>query len=447
MKKKALTLAFATLFSLGTGLKSSLAVENNQLQDLTELSLEELMNIEITSVSKKAEKFSQAPAAIYVITSEDIKRSGATSLPELLRMVPGVEVARINSNAWAISVRGFNGRFANKLLVLIDGRSVYTPTFSGVFWDEQDLLLEDIERIEVIRGPGGTLWGANAVNGVINIITKKAKDTQGFFSTVTYGNIEKPTVGMRFGSKLGKDLYYRVYGKYFKRDSFEDIYGNDAGDEWEVGRGGFRADYSKGKDSFMVEGNVYKGETGENLNISSRLYPKTDDLQGGNLLCRWARKFSEKSDISLQMYYDHVERSQEYQMPSVTGGLQKETFKMKLQTYDLDFQHRFFLGDKNEIVWGTGVRLIKDKYQNTPHLAILPDSKWMHIYSGFVQDEIHLIPEKFSLILGSKFEHNSFTGFEYQPNLRLLYFPKKEHTIWAAISRAVRAVITSKAPI
>jgi iron complex outermembrane receptor protein len=272
-------------------------------RDLTALSLEELMNIEVTSVSKKEQKLSQAAAAVYVITQEDIRRSGATSIAEALRMAPGVQVARMNGSKWAISARGFNGRFANKLLVLIDGRSVYTPLFSGVYWDVQDTLLEDIDRIEVIRGPGATMWGANAVNGVINIITKAASQTQGGLVSAGGGTEERGFGGLRYGGPLGPNSHYRLYAKYSKRNHLWTESGLGAPDEWDALRGGFRMDLNLSRhDSLTLQGDLYRNQEAQRLDLVSLSPPFRRSLRddykpaGGNVLGRWRHswKGSEK---------------------------------------------------------------------------------------------------------------------------------------------------------
>ena len=399
---------------------------------LKSLEIEELLRVEVTSVAKKAQKLSEAPAAIFVITREDIRRSGATSIPEALRMVPGLEVAQIDANKWAITSRGFNGRFANKLLVLIDGRSVYTPLFSGVYWDVQDSLLEDLERIEVIRGPGATLWGANAVNGVINIITKQAKDTQGSLVTGGFGTEERGFGGVRYGKKLGDDTYYRVYAKYFDRDSRVYASNHDASDEWDVKRAGFRVDrQGAGGDSLTLQGDYYDGETGERV-MTKSLDPTDppgfdadNDISGGNVVSRWKHTISDTSEMILQLYYDRTERK---------SAILEQTH----DTIDIDCQHQFVLGERQEIVWGVGYRFTSDDLGSTFYTSYSPDSRNDNLYSGFLQDDITIAENKLHLTLGSKFEYNEYTNFEIQPNARLMWTPKEQHSIWAAVSRAVR---------
>ncbi len=399
---------------------------------LTLMSLEELMNIEITSVSKKPQALSDAAAAIFVITQEDIRRSGISNIPEALRMVPGLQVARIDSNKWAVSSRGFNDFFANKLLVLIDGRSVYTPLFSGVFWDVQDVLLEDVDRIEVIRGPGAALWGANAVNGVINIITKNAKETQGGLLTSTYGKEEKGIGGMRYGGNIGEDSYYRIYGKYFNRDAYVDEKGDTTADDWHASRGGFRIDSTlSDQDTLTVQSDIYEGKSGLTFLSPSvekpySQYIDTDEqVSGAHILSRWKKIFSESSDLALQLYYDWNQR-------------ESLMFHENRHTFDIDFQHHYQLGSRQDFLWGLGYRFSGDDIENSFMYSFDPSNRDDHLFNGFIQDEISLIDEQLKLTLGSKFEQNDYSGFEIQPNARLSWTPHANHTFWASISRAVR---------
>jgi len=395
--------------------------------DLTELAIEDLMNVEVTSASKKAEKLSEAAAAIFVITQEDIRRSGATSIPEVLRMVPGVQVARRDANKWAVSARGFNDQFANKLLVLMDGRTVYTPLFSGVFWDVQDTMLEDIDRIEVIRGPGGTLWGANAVNGVINIITKKAEDTQGTLVTTTLGTEEKGLVGVRHGGVLGDSGHYRTYAKWFDRDD-----SSGGWDRWEMARAGFRADWDLGeRDTLTAQGDYYDGRVGERGTRTFLTPPFSETLDakqgvsGGNVLLRWKRELCEDSDLSVQLYYDHTDRS-------------RPLLSDEHDTFDLDFQHRFAVGDGHDVVWGIGYRLIDSETDGSFTFSLDPPNETRSLVSAFIQDEISLVPNRLDLTVGSKFEHHHCTGVEVQPSARVAWRPSDDAAVWTAVSRAVR---------
>jgi iron complex outermembrane recepter protein len=423
--------AIAIFVSLGAVAPAAFAGEE-PTPELFELDVEDLMNVKVTSVSKKLETYFDAPSAITVITQEDIRRSGLTSIPELLRLVPGLQVARINGSKWAISARGFNDEFANKLLVLIDGRTVYTPAFSGVHWDVQDVLLEDIERIEVIRGPGATLWGANAVNGVINVITKSARDTQGGLVTAAGGTEERASGGARYGGQIGRNAYYRVYLKYFDRDGFEDRSGNDTPDDWHQARGGFRLDWARAEgESLRLQGDLYGGHSGQ-IVARSRLEPpfsllEEDDLDvgGGNLLARWERALSTTSSIAVQGYYD---RTQRY-------GVQLDETR---DVIDVEAQHRFRIGVPNEVVWGLGYRHTGDRFRNEFDVQFVPRRRHDDLFAGFVQIERVLVPERLKLTAGTKLEHNDYTGFEVQPSARVSWTPHAGHAVWAAVSRAVR---------
>jgi iron complex outermembrane receptor protein len=389
--------------------------------------------MQVTSVSKRSQKVADAAAAVFVITQEDIRRSGATSIPDALRMVPGLEVAQIDQNKWAIGSRGFNGRFDNKLLVLIDGRSVYTPLFSGVYWNVQDVVLEDVDRIEVIRGPGATLWGANAVDGVINIITKSAKATQGGLVSAGAGSQEATAETVRYGSKVKDNTFYRVYGKYYDWYPSIDTAGTTASDGWHALRGGFRVDSNvTTRDSFTVQGDIYHDNFGETLTVPSltsptlwSTYPNNGYETGGDLLGRWNHSFS-RSSTSLQMYYDRTNIAD----PTVFGDHES--------VYDIDFQHDIHLGESQELVWGLGYRSIRDTNGSSFTVALLPDHSNLNQYSAFVQDEVNLLDNRMHVTVGSKFEHNPFTGFEFEPNVRVLGTLTKQQSVWAAVSRAVR---------
>ncbi|HTT08653.1 MAG TPA: TonB-dependent receptor [Gammaproteobacteria bacterium] len=401
--------------------------------DLSRMSIEDLANIQVTSVSKRPEPLSNAAASIYVITGDDIRRAGATSLPEALRLAPNLEVAQKNAHDWAITARGFNTDLANKLLVLIDGRTVYTPLFSGVFWDRQDYLLEDIDRIEVISGPGSTLWGANAVNGVINIITKSAKDTQGAYLEGGGGSELQGFGGGRYGAKLAPDVYIRGYGKYFDRDNEVLTNGKNASDSWNMGQGGFRLDAEVSpQNNLTLQGDYYDGD--ENLATGGDA-----GVSGNNILGRWSHTFSSGSDMSLQFYYDRTHLS-DPTPASVAGPLvlaPPGVLKDDLDTYDVDFQHRLHLGDRNSIVWGLGYRFTSDVVGNSPGLAFIPPVLEHDLFSGFVQDEIALW-DSLTFTLGTKVEHNDYTGFEFEPSARLAWTFAERQTLWAAVSRAVR---------
>jgi iron complex outermembrane receptor protein len=399
---------------------------------LKKLSVEELVDIDVTSVSKYPEKFSEAAAAVAVLTSEDIERSGVTNIPDALRLVPGLDVAQVDAHTWAISSRGFNDIFADKLLVLIDGRTVYTPLFSGVFWDLQDTLLADIDRIEVVRGPGATLWGANAVNGVINIITKSARDTQGFLVSTGGGTEDRDFVNVRYGVKIDDDTFARVYVKYFDRDSSVLPDGTDAHDAWDMFRGGFRLDSEpSNENSFTLQGDIYTGNEDEVYSIPTTTPPfattvaSTDQVSGGNLLGRWTHTFAPDSQLTLQAYYDRTEQ-------------ETPIFGEKRDTGDVDLQDRFDWGDRQKIIWGAGFRVTHTNIKNSLNVSFFPSDRTLTLYNAFVQDEISIVPDRLHLTIGSKFEHNDFTGFEIQPSARALWTPGHAQTIWGSISRAVR---------
>jgi iron complex outermembrane recepter protein len=404
--------------------------ESGDESDFVTLGLEDLMNLTVTSVSRRSQLVSDAAAAVFVISQEDIRRSGATSIAEALRMVPGLEVARIDANKWAITSRGFNSRFANTLLVLFDGRTVYTQLFSGVFWDRQDTMLEDIDRIEVIRGPGAALWGANAVNGVINIITRSSEDSLGGLVTAGGGTKEQAFGALRYGGQIGADSTLRFYGKYTKRAGDDDTSGRDAYNGWNALRGGFRFDAEpSAQNSLTLQGDVFRErlqETYTDLVPSQENVNHTTPVFGANLLSRWKHTFSDTADLALQLYYDRTD---------TTLAVVDE----KRNTFDIDFQNRFALTGSQEIIWGSGFRYSQDSI-TTPSsaLSLPPARQSTHLFSWFLQDDITLVRDRAHLILGSKFEVNSYTGFEVQPNARLIWTPNRRHTVWGAVSRAVR---------
>jgi iron complex outermembrane receptor protein len=431
MKK---TLFFAVILSCMSPLSwaNSDALQAKQ-KDVTELDMADLLKVQVTSVSKKAQALSDAPAAVFVISNEDIKRSGVTAVPEALRLAPGIDVARINSSKWAITARGFNGSAANKLLVLIDGRSVYTPGFSGVYWDAQDVLLEDVDRIEVIRGPGATLWGSNAVNGVINIITKRAEDTQGGLLTAGGGTRETGFGAMRYGKQLGEDSYGRVYMKGFQRDNFQSPNGNDnAGDSWNKQQGGFRVDSRlSNQDDLTVQGDLYRTNFNQALIIPSLSPPfqlgvndKASNA-GWNLTSRLKHRLSTTAEYTLQVYYDHTQRNEAF-------------IQQSLDTFDVDFQNSFKLSERQNTIWGLDYRVNMDKFSNNTLITLNPYSRNTQLFSAFVQDEMTLIEEALWFTVGSKFEHNDYTGFEGQPTARLMWAPSPRQRIWTSVSRAVR---------
>jgi iron complex outermembrane receptor protein len=388
---------------------------------LKKLSVEELMNVVVTSVSRRAEPLAHAASAIQVVTQDDIRRSGATSLPEALRLASNLQVAQIDSRQWAISARGFNSSTANKLLVLIDGRSVYTPLYSGVFWDVQDVALTDIDRIEVISGPGSTLWGANAVNGVINVITRRPQDTQGLVIAGGGGTGLRGFGSARYGGTVGEKVRYRVYGKGFDRDATALPTGLNATDDWQMGQGGFRVDWESSESNhFTLQGDAYGGQMGQPTG-------KDVAVNGGNVLGRWSRTLSATSDIRLRLYFDRTHRD----IPGVLGE--------DLNTYDVELQHRMLLGRRHNLVWGANYRHLVDHVRNTAALAFLPAHDVDHRWGGFIQDEIMLVPERLTVALGAKVEHNEFIGVEIQPSGRVNWRLGRTGTLWGAVSRALRA--------
>lgn len=393
------------------------------------------LEMEVTTVSRQKSTIGRSPAAVFVITNDMIRRSGVRSIPEALRLAPGVQVARLDANKWAISIRGFNGRFANKLLVQIDGRSVYTPLFAGVFWDVQDVLLEDIDRIEVIRGPGATVWGANAVNGVINIITKSTEDTQGSYFHAGAGTEERGFSAARYGGRLSDDATFRLYGKWFERDT-GGAPNDNAHDDWRQARGGFRVDWTPTcVDRITLQGDYYDGSSGQRNFYAEptmppafvRIQDDDFDVSGGNILARWTHELDAESDWSLQMYYDRTERA-----------LVQSPFSEDRDTFDIDFQYRVPLGIDHKLIMGAGYRITADSITNSPTIAFNPRERSANLFSYFIQDEITLVDELLFLTGGSKFQHNDFTGFEMQPTVRLLWTPTERHSIWGAVSHAVR---------
>jgi iron complex outermembrane recepter protein len=400
---------------------------------LKQFSLEELMDVKVTMVSRREESLFTSPAAVHVVTADDIRALGSTTVPDLLRVVPGLQVAQIQSANWAISSRGFADSFANKLLVMIDGRSVYTPLYSGVFWEVQDTLLQDLDRIEVVRGPGGTLWGANAVNGIINIRTKSARDTQGMLLTAGGGTETQVLTGARYGFQLSEQAWMRVYGQFRDHDRSVAIQEASPADEWHNGRGGFRLDWEPGgRNLITLSADIYNGEIGasqeERFPVPPYVFFWREDrveTSGGNVLGRWTHDFSDTAQFVAQTYYDRTTR--DFWVLNETRN-----------TWDVDLQHRFRLGTRHDISFGAAYRYSEDRVANSFQLAFDPVQRGISLYSGFVQDEIQLWPDRLKLTIGSKLERNDFTGWEVQPSARLAWTPSTRHTFWASVSRAVR---------
>jgi iron complex outermembrane receptor protein len=400
------------------GLAPAFSVAAGGPQELASLSLEQLSDIVVTSVSRQEERLSGVAASIFIISSNDIMRTGARSLPEVLRLAPNLQVARVDARNYAITARGFNNPFANKLLVLIDGRSIYSPLFSGVFWDAQDTLMSDIERIEVISGPGATIYGSNAVNGVINVITKSAKDTQGGFAGVAGGADDRSAV-LRYGAKAPGGGYLRAYAKAVEFDDTENERGASVHTGMRRNQAGFRADWDLDRSGVTLLGDAYEG----------RLHQAgTRDIfiSGANLNGALNATLEGGSDLRLQLILDHTERNQ------------PNAFVERLDTVDLQLQHNLLLAERHRIAWGAGYRRSADQIDNGPFFGFLPGRLNMHWGSAFVQDEIVLSPT-FKATLGFKAEHNNYTGVEYLPNLRLAWEPDASGLVWGSLARSVRA--------
>jgi iron complex outermembrane recepter protein len=399
-------------------------------QDPTWLSLEELMTIEVSSAAKRPQRLADASTAIYAIGREEIRRSGATNLPELLRTVPGVQVSRIDASRYAVSIRGFSNRYSGKLLVLQDGRSLYNPLFSGTYWEAQDVLLEDVERVEVIRGSGGTLWGANAVNGVINIITRHSRDTEGTYVEAKAGELESG-VAIRHGSALGESGHFRAYAKLDKNGALDADNGKTAHDETDQKRAGFRADLSvNAQDQITVQGDVYDRKADQSVlkmserTLSTSFVPDTAKLKGANVLARWEHQTSADSNWHLQAYLDHAQLDDTIQSQDV-------------DTLDIEWQQRLKINEVHDLTWGLGVRRVEESLKGGFTVSSIPENNNNTLYSGFVQDEIQLKPDLL-VTLGTKLEHNDNTGFEAQPSARVLWKATPTDNFWAAVSRAVQ---------
>jgi iron complex outermembrane receptor protein len=407
--------------------------ENTQQQiPLKQMTLTELGEVEVTTVTKEPEEAWRTPAAVYVITQADIERSGATNIPEALRLAPGVEVAQINSNRWAIGIRGFGGRFSRDVLVLIDGRSVYSTLLAGTYWEAQNLPLQDVDRIEVVRGPGGTIWGPNAVNGVINIITKSSTDTHGDMVSAGGGNVDQGSFVARHGASPGKNFDYRIYGMGFVRGPEFHVNGDNY-DRWRDIQGGFRADFTRSnRDRYMVQGELYTEGVGEDVTAATYSPPYSQTLDGtapvsgGNLTGRWHRIQGAGKDMQLEAYYDWTKRNE-------------PNFAESRNTFDLDFLHRFPLPAREQLSWGFGVRFSKATDPTIiSGLYFLPMTRTDELYSGFVRDEIGLVRNRLSLTLGTKLLKTNYTGLELQPTARLLWTPSTGQSLWAAFTHAVR---------
>jgi iron complex outermembrane receptor protein len=401
-------------------------------KDLASKSLEDLMSIDVTSVSKKEQKLSRTAAAVFVITQDDIRRSGATNIPDLLRMVPGMDVAQISANTWAISARGLNGEFSHELLVLLDGRKVYSPTTGGVFWDVLDVPLEDIERIEVIRGPGGSVWGANAVNGVVNIITRKASETRGKMIVAGGGNLDQGFGTAQQGGSFGTNIDYRVYTKYFNQYHMPGLTGQNGADGWHALHGGFRMDSTPStKDTLAFQGDLYTGRDG----VPSTYLPSITspaavnvnletNLSGGFIQSVWNHVYSTRSDTSLQISFDRSKR--------------EDALGEARNTVSVDFQHHIAWGGRQDFVWGLGYLYTSSQTTGTLSITLHPADLNTQLFSSFIQDEIAIVKDRVYLTAGAKLEHNYFTGLVLMPMSRVTWTPNNRHMLWAAISHVQR---------
>lgn len=414
---------------------SSARADNADIDKLLDTPIAELTEMEVTSVSKRSEKASEAAAAIYVITNEDIRRSGMNSLPEVLRLAPGIQVSRINSGWWAITSRGNASGFGNKLLVLIDGRSIYNPLFSGVLWEEQSTPLEDIERIEVIRGPGSTLYGANAVNGVINVITKSAKDTQGALVRAGGGSYENFNGLARVGSKVGDNAYFRAFLDNTRQGQSHLYSSEDNYDDYSITRGGFKynAENAAGNRTYSVQSDVYNGDRNlpftrvPAVNVAG-FTNRTDthDLYGGNIVGKYGIKLDSGSDIDLQVYYDFTGRS-------------ADIYGHKIHTLDFDGQQTIDLSQNHQFIWGLGYRFVYGDWDQSDIANYTSnDIVTNKLFSAFAQDKIQILPDELFITIGSKIEHNDYTGIEIQPNARVTWLPTADQTVWGSVAKAVR---------
>ncbi|MEP6537104.1 MAG: TonB-dependent receptor [Bryobacteraceae bacterium] len=419
------------LWLLAFAVAPASAGQNDPIE-LKKLTLEELSQIEVTTPSKAPVKAFQTPVAVYVITREQIRHSGATSIPEALRLAPGVEVARIDANKWSIGIRGFGTRFSRGVLVLMDGRTVYSTLLAGTYWEVQDTLMNDIDRIEVIRGPGGTIWGPNAVNGVINIITRSSKDTLGMIVSAGGGNEEQAFVNFRYGGSNGRKLNYRIYGKSFTRGP--DYHPDQRNfDDWRSVQTGFRMDWQRDdRNTVTFQGDLYKEDAGQRVQAISytapysRVVDANADISGGNLMARWTRTVHEGNDIQVQTYYDRTNRHE-------------ANFGERRNTFDVDFLQRLKVPGRQQVSWGLGVRFsLANNEQVVSGLSFLPADRTDYLATAFLQDEISLVENKLSLTVGTKLLRTNFTGVLPEPSARLVWTPTMKQSVWLAYTHSLR---------
>jgi len=409
-----------------------LPARSEQPTDVTQNSIEDLMRTKISSVSKREEQVLDTPAAVYVVTREELRSTGARNIPDALRLVPGMDVNQIDASTFDVGIRGFDERFSNKMLVMIDGRSLYSPIFGGIYWDSINLDMDDIDRIEVIRGPGGSLWGTNAVNGTVNIITRSSQGTQGILLTDRSSSDTPMSLTARYGGQMGKFGTYRIFSKYADAFGTQDQTGHWAGDAWHLLQGGFRSDLKlREHDALMLEGSIYSGSFGEPLTKPLLVAPFAatvggiNSVSGGAALARWTHGYIDGQETQVQLYYA-IEDRDATERPD------------NLSTVDVDIQHHFYIGSRQDLVGGAGYRYSEFYAPATPFLVITPARQRYPLFSGFIQDELALVPKRLSLIAGGKTEHNRFTGFDLQPSLRLNWSPNDKSAVWASLTKAVK---------
>ena len=409
-----------------------LPARSQQTPDITQNSIEDLMKTKISSVSKREEQVLDTPAAVYVVSREELRSAGARNIPDALRSVPGMDVNQINASTFDVGIRGFDERFSNKMLVMIDGRSLYSPIFGGIYWDSINLVMDDIDRIEVIRGPGGSLWGTNAVNGTVNIITRSSQGTQGLLLTEKSASDAPVSLTARYGGQVGRIGTYRIFSKYTDTFGNQDATGQWAGNAWHLLDGGFRSDLKlREHDALMLEGNIYSGSFGEPLTEPLLVAPFAaivggkNSVSGGSVLGRWTHTYVTGGETQLQVYYTKENRNATERPDN-------------LDTADVDVQHHFHIASRQDIVGGAGYRYSQFYAPATPYLTLTPGSQHYPLFSAFIQDEIALVPRKLSLTAGGKTEHNRFTGFDFQPSLRMNWRPTAKSSIWVSVSKTVK---------